>query len=133
MSVPKGERNTSTMEFLATARNLQIFTLRKTKKFPTRWRADISTPLVLDTRYVYQCLKMGNNRWPTNAHEAQIRRDYFLQARGRLDSFIAQLKIACEVCEVNEKVLREWSMLAAEEIKLINGVIESDRRRFKFT
>ena len=132
MSVPKGKRSTSTMEFLMNARNLEIFTLRKTKGFPTRWRADISTPLVLETRFVYERLKMANNLWPTNAHEAQLRRDYLMQARGKLDSFIAQLEIACEVCEVNDKVLQQWSMMAADEIRLISGVIDSDRRRFKF-
>ena len=132
MSVPKGLRNISTMQFLKTARDLEIFTLQKTKGFPTRWRVDLASPLVADTRFVYERLKMANNLWPTNSHEAQIRRDYLLQARGRLDSFIAQLEIACEVCDIGEKVLRSWSAMAAEEIKLIGGVLESDRKRFRF-
>ena len=133
MSVPSGKRNLSKMEFLYNARRLQIYTMQRTKDWPTRWRYDVSSPLVQDARYVYTELKAGNNiSYPRDAHEAQMRRDHFLNARGRLDGMIAQIEIACELLNVSEKFLREWSAMAAQEISLINGVLESDRKRFRF-
>ncbi len=133
MSVPTGKRNTSTMEFLANARARQLFTLRHTKSWPTRWRQDVSSPLCQDARYIYIELKAGNNiSYPKNAHEAQMRRDHFLNARGRLDGMIAQIEVACELLEVNDKVRHSWSALAAQEIALINGVLDSDSKRFRF-
>jgi len=131
LSVATGNRNESTAEFLYNARQLQIYTMQRTKNWPTRWRYDVSSPLCQDARYVYMELKAGNNIWPKDAHEAQMRRDHFLNARGRLDGMIAQIEVACELMEVSDKVLREWSAMAAREITLINGVMESDRKRFR--
>lgn len=132
MSVPTGKRNVSSMEFLMNARQLELFTLQHTKKWPQRWRFELSAPLIADARYIYEELKEGNNIWPSNSHEAQTRKDHFLNARGRADSMIAQIEIACEFLEVNPKVLQSWSSLIATEITLINGIIDSDKKRYKF-
>ena len=132
MSVPSGDRNESTVEFIYNARRLQIYTMQRTKDWPTRWRYDLSSPLVQDARYVYQEVKAGNKIWPTNAHETQVRRDHFLNAQGRLDSMIGQIEIACELMEVKDKTLHEWSAMAAKEISLLTEVMKSDRKRFRF-
>lgn len=130
MSVPSGERNTATTEFLKNARDLQLYTMRRVKDWPTRWRYDVASPLVQDARYVMTELKAGNKIWPTNPHEAQLRRDHFLHAQGRLDGMITQIEIACELIEVSEKTMREWSAMAAYEITLITQLMKKDRKRF---
>lgn len=148
MSVPSGERNEASTEFIFNARKLQIYTMQKTKGWPTRWRQDISSPLVQDARYVYQEVKAGNKIWPSNAHEAQMRRDHFLNAQGRLDNMIAQIEIACEVVYLGDanltdeertrkrkkmmRVVQEWSAMAAKEISLLTELMKSDRKRFRF-
>lgn len=132
MSVPTGQRNESTMMFLANARELVLYTLQKTKKWPQRWRHDVASPLVADARYIYTEVKRGNNIWPTNAYEAQMRRAHFLNARGAADGMVGNIEVACELVQKGDKVLHEWSALAANEIKYINGVLEKDKTRFRF-
>ncbi|MBQ3301921.1 MAG: hypothetical protein IJH04_07255 [Eggerthellaceae bacterium] len=146
MSVPSGERNESTVEFIYNARRLQIYTMRMTKSWPTRWRYDVSSPLVQDARYIFQEIKAGNKIWPANEHEAQLRRDHFMNAQGRLDSMISQIEIACEFIDAErrqnknsekpardmKKAMAEWSAIAAKEISLLTELMKSDRKRFRF-
>lgn len=147
MSVPSGERNESTVEFIYNARRLQIYTMKMTKSWPTRWRYDVSSPLVQDARYIFQEVKAGNKIWPANEHEAQMRRDHFMNAQGRLDSMISQIEIACEFIDAErqqhansekkqardmKRAMAEWSAIAAKEISLLTELMKSDRKRFRF-
>lgn len=130
MSVPRSQRKTSAPEFILNARKLQIFTIKLVDNFPNRRKQSTGYPLIADARFIHESVKKANNLFPTNQHECQMRRNYLLQARGRLDSMIAQIEVACEVCKVKDKALKEWSALCANEITLINGVLESDKRRY---
>ena len=131
MSVPKPMRNQSEMEFIRNARELQIYTIRKCKKFPTRFTFYTSIPLANSSMRVYENVKRGNSVNPSNQHEAQIRRDYFMRAIAELNSLVSQVEIAAEMFGVAPEVMREWMRMVSREIELIKGVMNTDRRRYK--
>lgn len=131
MSVPKPQRSVSEMEFIRNARELQIFTIRKCKKFPTRFTFYVSIPLANSSMRVYEYVKRGNSINPANQHEVQMRRDCFLKANAELYSIISQIEVAEELFGLNKDMMREWTSLVDREIALVKGAMDSDKRRYK--
>ena len=131
MSVPKPQRSVSEMEFIRNARELQIFTIRKCKKFPTRFTFYVSIPLANSSMRIYEYVKRGNSINPANQHEVQMRRDCFLKANAELYSIISQIEVAEELFGLNKDVMREWTSLVDREIALVKGAMDSDKRRYK--
>ncbi len=132
MSVIRSKRGESEAEFLATARKLQIATIQKcVNTIPKRYTFFISTPLADCARRVYEDVKRGNSINPTNQHEAQMRRDWFLQANAELYNLVGQIEVAHELIKFDPALLREWSQLISTEIKMIKGVLKADRERYK--
>lgn len=130
MSVPKPQRSVSDMEFLRTARELQIFTLRKCKKFPKRYSFYVSIPLANASTRVYENVKRGNSIYPTNQHEVQMRRDCFLQANAELYSIVSQIEIAEEMFGLDREIIHQWIQLVDREITLVKGVMDADKKRY---
>lgn len=131
MSVPKHERGVSELEFIYNARQLQVHTIRKCANFPKKYRFSISNPLELSARTIHGEVKKGNSIFPRNQHEFQMRRDCFLRAYAELYDFASQLEIANEVLDIDNDAFKFWTALVRQEIKLVKGVMESDKRRFK--
>lgn len=102
MSVIKSKRSTSDMEFLATARKLEIYTIQKCVNFPKRYTFYVSQPLAAAATRIYEDVKRGNSIYPLNQHEVQIRRDYFLHANAELQSMISQLEVA-QLCRAIQR------------------------------
>lgn len=132
MSVIKSKRSESQMEFLATARKLQAFTIRKcVNTIPKRYTFYVGTHLVDSATAVYEWVKRGNSIYPLNAHEVQMRRDCFLNAHAELQNLVSQLELAYEIVPFDADVLGEWSSLICTEIKLVKAVMKADRERYK--
>lgn len=129
MSVPKSERSESEAEFLSTARELEIFTIRTCVEFPGRYTYYISSKLAESTYMIYSYAKKGNSIWPTNDHERQIRRDFFLRALAEAEAVVSQIEIAYELLHYDLKTQKKWSELLTKEIALLKGVIKKDRRK----
>jgi len=132
MSVVKSKQSQSKIEFLNTARSLQIYTIQKcVNTIPKRYTFYLGTGLAESAKSIYQNVKRGNSVYPLNQHEVQIRRDYFLRAYVELQSLVSQIEVAQEVIRFDEKVLHEWSSLIKSEMKLIQAVMKKDRERYK--
>lgn len=132
MSVIRSKRGVSDAEFLATARKLQIFTIQKcVNAVPKRYTFFIATPLADCARRVYENVKRGNSINPVNAHEVQLRRDWFLQAIAELYNLVGQIEVAHELLQFDPAIMTEWSGLISKEIKLVKGIVKSDRERYK--
>ncbi|MGN1126917.1 MAG: hypothetical protein ACI4RI_05700, partial [Ruminococcus sp.] len=108
MSVIKSKRATSEVEFLSTARQLEIYSIKKCANFPKRYTFYISQPIANATVRIYENVKCANSVYPTNQHEVQIRRDYLIKARAELYSLISQIEVACELFGLEEKPLLYW-------------------------
>ena len=132
MSVIRSKRGESEAEFLATARKLQIFTIQKcVNTIPKRYTFFIATPLADSARKVYECVKRGNSINPTNVHEVQLRRDWFIQANAELYNLISQIEVAYEMIHFDPAIMKDWSGLISTEIKLVKGVLKADRERYQ--
>ena len=131
LSVIKSKRSTSDMEFLATARKLEIYTIQKCVNFPKRYTFYVSQPLAAAATRIYEDVKRGNSIYPLNQHEVQIRRDYFLHANAELQSMISQLEVAQELFGIEMDTLKYWMDIVDTEILLVKAVLKSDRARYK--
>ena len=131
LSVIKSKRSTSDMEFLATARKLEIYTIQKCVNFPKRYTFYVSQPLATAATRIYEDVKRGNSIYPLNQHEVQIRRDYFLHANAELQSMISQLEVAQELFGIEMDTLKYWMDIVDTEIRLVKAVLKSDRARYK--
>ena len=131
MSVIKNNRNVSTMEFMANARKLQTFTMRKAANFPKKYRFFISLKIADLAKDIYLNVQRGNSIYPTNAHEVQKRKDYFNDAKAAAFCLASQLEIANELFSVDKNDLKEWSRMISFEIQLIKAILDSDKARYK--
>ena len=131
MSVIKSKRNTSDMEFIANARKLQIYTVKKCINFPKRYTFYISQPIANASTRIYEDVRRANSIYPLNQHEAQMRRDCFLRANAELYSLTSQLEVAQEIFGIDMDVMQNWLDIIDFEIRLIKAVMKSDRERYK--
>ncbi|HIW77180.1 MULTISPECIES: hypothetical protein [Gordonibacter] len=150
MSVPKYKRDTAPAEFVRTAAQLEAFTGKMCARLPKRWA-------FTRTRYITDCANdilnhavRANAIWVTTPEEVAQRMAHLMEAHAACYTLLRKIDIIEEempvriVDNVNpdgtivkrEKpclsagLLREWTVLATKEIKLIKGVINSDRKRF---
>ena len=131
MSVVKSKRNESCVEFVYTARQLQIYTIQKCVGFPKRYTFYVSTQLANSATRIHECVKKANSVFPTNKHEAQLRMDYLIQANAELNSFVSQVEAARELFEIKYDTIKYWMDIVNKEIGLVKAVMKSDRERYK--
>ncbi|MBR0411528.1 MAG: hypothetical protein IJI25_11120 [Eubacterium sp.] len=131
MSVIRSQRAESEMEFIHTARQLQIYTIQKCVGFPKRYTFYIAQPIANSATRVHQYTKMANSIYPTNAHEVQLRRDYLLRANAELNSLISQIEVAHELFGLEPNVIKFWMDLVEKELRLVKGTLKKDKARYK--
>ena len=131
MSVIRSARSVSEVQFLHTARELQIYTVQKCVGFPKRYTFYVSQPLAAVATRIYEDVKRGNSIYPANQHEVQLRRDYFLQAVAELQNLISQVEVAYELFRFDANIMEHWMELVDTEMKLIKALLKSDKSRYK--
>lgn len=132
MSVPKYRRNESPMQFLDTARELEIYTIQRCANFPKRYMFLITKELIDLSRSIYNNVKSANSVYPTNKEESQIRVNFLIQAVCDLQCLASQLDIAKGIVEHNDKdkaikptVWEQWARLISTELKLVVALKKS--------
>ena len=131
MTVIRSKRAESEMEFVHTARQLQIYTIQKCVGFPKRYTFFIAQPISNSATRVHEYVKMANSIYPTNAHEVQLRRDYLLRANAELNSLVSQVEVAHELFGLETNVMKFWMDLVEKEIRLVKGTLKKDKERYK--
>lgn len=131
MSVIKSQRSTSEMEFIANARKLQIYTIKKCVSFPKRYTFYVSQPIANASTRIYEDVRRANSIYPVNQHEAQMRRDCFLRANAELYSLISQIEVAQELFGIDMDSMQYWLDIIDFEIRLVKAIMKSDRERYK--
>lgn len=131
MSVIKSKRGESDMEFVHTARQLQMHSIQKCVGFPKRYTFYISQPIAESATKIHQFVKAANSVYPTNQHEAQIRRDYMIRANAEVQSLVAQIEVAHEMFGLEPEKMKFWMELVERESRLIKGAMKKDRERYK--
>ena len=131
MSVIKSKRTESEVEFIYTARQLQIYTLQKCVNFPKRYTFYVSQPIAESATRIHEDVKRANSIYPLNQHEAQMRRDYLLRANAELNSLVSQIEVAAELFGIEPDTMRYWMEIVEKEIRLVKAVLKKDRERYK--
>jgi hypothetical protein len=138
MSVYKSRRGESATQFVETARLLEAHTLAQCVKIPKRYTFLLSTELMRLASEVYNHAKSANSIFPSNQHEAQMRRDRLTEANNSLQCLVGKLGLLADVLKKNperfkglDNALEKWGSLITDEAKLISGVKKSDKVRFK--
>ena len=143
MSVPKSKRGESGYEVVNTAGDLYNKTIQICLKLPKRYTYLVLQPIVELAGKVADYTKSGNSVYPSNAHEVQIRRDYFIHARATLQSLISRANIIIDIPTVltykdgdktkgvTKNELQEWADLMGKEDRLIAGAMKKDKERYK--
>ena len=119
------------MEFIHTARELQIHSIRKAAGFPKRYTFYVSQHIVDAATNVHKWAKMGNSIYPTNQHEVQVRRDYMMRALAELQALVSQIEVAAELFPIDGKQMRYWMDLVNKEDRLLRAVLKSDKARYQ--
>lgn len=131
LSVVKSKRSESEIEFIHTARELQIHTIRKCTSFPKRYTFYVSQPLAACATRIHEYVKCANSIYPTNQHEAQIRRDYMLRANAELNNLVSQIEVADELFGIEANKMKFWMEIVEREMRLVKGAMKKDKERYK--
>ena len=131
MSVLKSERSASSMEFLYNARQLQIYTVKKCVSFPKRYTFYVGQQISNLAFEIHDFAKCGNSIYPKNAHEYQIRRDYFIKAIAKANSLVSQIEMANELFGIDADAMKYWMDLVEKELRLLKALLKKDRERYK--
>ena len=138
MSVYKSKRGKSSVQFVETARKLEEHTLEQCLKVPKRYTFLLTQQIMGLASTVYEEVVAANSIYPTNQHEAQLRRDHLTAANAALQALDRQLGLLAGVLWKNpenfkgfDHAFTVWGDLINEEAKLISGIKRADRARYK--
>lgn len=120
MAVVKSRRGESPVQFLETARELEVYTLTQCARFPKAFMFLITQELAQLARGVLNDIKSANSIFPANAAEVQMRLDFWTAANCKLQCLVSQLDIARQLIThtaknkpIHETVWRTWAELIA--------------------
>lgn len=119
------------MQFIDTAYKLYIFSVQQCVKFPKRYTFYVSQEISHTASEIHRKVKCANSVFPSNAHEVQKRRDYFIEAYADAQSLISQINAATELFQISGGVLTQWMELVYSELTLLKGVMKKDKTRYK--
>ena len=133
MSVRKNKRGESNMQFLDTARNINVAVRKLVSRLPKRYTFLGGTELVRLAADVHHNLKGANSVYPTNQHEFQIRRDYLIHANASLQMLLDELDILYNYYADDslQKCISTIVGMLKLEATLIRGLKATDKKRFK--
>lgn len=130
MSVLKTNRGESGAQFLDTAKDLHVFTMRTCVKFPKRYTFFITQDIVQSASNIHAYVKRGNSIFPSCLQDVKLRREQFVLANAELQSLISKINIAYDTFPIEEKKMLKWLDLIHKEINLIKKVIKKDEERY---
>ena len=144
MSVPKSERTPSGYEAVHVPEVLYEKVIHVCTKMPRRYTYIILKDTVETAGKILDYATAANSVFPTNQHEAQMRRDYWIKARAfnqilsrRINRFINSPGSLTYIDEkgkkkgVTKNELKEIMDLIIKEQSLITGTIKSESNRYK--
>ena len=138
MSVIKSKRGESPMQFIETARKLEVHTFSVVTKAPKRYGPYLLYKLMALATTVHDEVRAANNIYPRNQHEAQMRRDCLIRANIALQNLSPKLTLLYdailqnpEKCQWSDHAMQEFGGYIKEEAKLIAKVKKADSERYK--
>lgn len=128
------KRKESKVEFIETARKLEIMTITKVKHFPRRY-SNFRKRLEDYSINIYNNCKLANSVFIKTEKDIEKREKYFLKALDNLYILSSQLDIVKELNLCGKTFTayawKSWFYYILQEIKLIKAVLESDKQRIE--
>lgn len=134
MSVRANERDESSIEFLKVLRDIEKWCIYKSETCPKKYRFIINNQLLTRAANAYSYAKMANSIKVINSTTKELRENYTNQAYITIQAFSSQVDVIYEVCKsdfLTNHDLKEISEMDANALKLLNGLIKSDKNRYK--
>ncbi len=131
MSVPKPKRVTSDAQFLNTARELERKTRQACLRCPKRYTFYGLQELWQTSRRIHSNVKQANSVNPSNQHEVQIRKDFFIYALAAVQDYVSQIEVMTEDDIFTPAAQENLPELVRLENILIKGTMKSDKARYK--
>lgn len=128
MSVIKSKRGLSGVQFLDTARELHLFTLRTCAKFPKRYTFFITNNIIQSASLIHGYVKRGNSIFPSCPENKKMRYEQFVMAGAELQNLISQINIAYEIFPIADKVMTKWMQLINSEIGLLRALVKKEKQ-----
>ena len=143
ISVPTGERGESPAQFIATADEIEIYTIQRCAKFPQEYREYILKDIAHLATEASSHVNQGNEIYPSKPKSGDMthyisdvsrRRTHFRQALEMYKDLGKKVNKLYKIKKPNRKHRKQrkkWTGLIHEEIKLLKGVLESDQKRYR--
>ena len=134
MSVRKAERDESSIEFLKVLMDIEKWCVRKTNVCPKKYRFIVNTQLLSHSANAYSNAKMGNSVKVHDTTTRSLREKHIMKSYVAVQAFVSQLDVIYEVCRsdfMTDNELLEISGMAFDAMKLLNGLMKSDKERYK--
>lgn len=132
--VHKSEQKPSDALFLEACREVKIITIRKCTKIPKRYKTSIIDPLLIAASRAKHLALKANRIFPvTTSLEAEIRQACFRESLAELQAMAGDVDDLLEMSDlfhISTRDVDDWSFKIYSAAELIQGVMESDRRRF---
>ena len=93
MSVIKAMRGESSMQFIETARRLELHAFSVCTKAPKRYAPLLTNRIFELASTIHEEVRAANNIYPHNQHEAQMRRDHLINANIALQNLSPKLTL----------------------------------------
>lgn len=134
-SVPKSKRGKSPAEFLELARQLKFYTIDKCADLPKKYKQDMWDQMKLLANQAKDLILYANSIYPTNKLLATEREFAFTRANAKLTALASDVddfEWLKDKIPVSYEVREEWTRMIYTLRNLIDGVVESDKKRFRF-
>lgn len=132
MSVPVYRRNESPTEFLRTARDIEEIFIDLRINKPKRYTFFFDKLLEYSFNLL-SAVKAGNSIYPENQDEVRIRIMYFKQGIAHCQVLASQIEVVYHKLKIDGipvGLVKELSEKLTYEIKLLKGIISSDKKRY---
>lgn len=133
MSVKACDRNTSNMEFLKTARDIEInvikSTINKSKKYRFFYNKLIDMAIELVNH-----VKRGNSIYVENENDIMIRSQEFKLAIAECQAMTSQIEIMYYLFRdsgISIGLVENIAEMVNKEIMLLKGLLKTDREKYK--
>ena len=133
-NVPKGKRGESSAEFLRMSRVVKLATVRNCTKIPKKYGFGLAQPMIATATNAKTLIVYANSIRPKNQRQVQDRAESFEKAKAMLAALCSDIDDLQEMKDeisIASQVYDEWTAGVATLIVLLNGVMDSDRKRYK--
>lgn len=121
------------MEFIDNADKLETFTLEHATRFPKRFRFNLQERIVNYAMDIHSNVVKAND-YPVTIEQYEKRLRLFYETREMLQDMVRKIEKVNVITKgqtIKPNVMKEWMWLIDRELRLLGGIISSDKDALK--